>query len=124
MQEQEIQVKVSTRYLEPQSAPAEEKFVFAYTITIENHSTDTVQLLNRTWHITDANGKETQVQGDGVVGEQPRIPPGESYTYTSGTVLNTPLGNMSGAYGMVWESGQHWQLPVPTFRLAVPNILH
>lgn len=120
----DIQVKVDNFYLGAQSDPAENRFVFAYTITIENHSEQQVKLLKRYWLITDANGKQAEVYGDGVVGEQPELAPGSSYSYTSGAVLETPVGTMQGHYEMVSNNKQTFNAPIPVFRLAMPNILN
>lgn len=119
-----IQVKVDNFYLGAQSDPAENRFVFAYTITIENCSKETVTLLKRYWLITDANGKQAEVYGDGVVGEQPQLAPGSSYSYTSGAVLETPVGTMQGHYEMISDSEQPFNAAIPVFRLAMPNILN
>ena len=119
-----VEVSVTSQYLAAQSAPDNQQYVFAYTITIHNSGEMPVQLLNRAWQITDANHKITRVAGDGVVGQQPLIAPGESYSYTSGTVLATPIGSMQGHYGMVDQNGELFQVEIPSFRLAVPNILH
>lgn len=117
-------VEVRTRYLEAQSSPQQDQYVFSYTITIRNQRTDCIQLLTRAWRIHDADGKITEVSGDGVIGQQPFIPPGESFTYTSGTVLTTPLGSMQGHYGICDEQGDLHEVEVAPFRLAVPSILH
>lgn len=119
-----VEVQVSSQYLSAQSVPSEQQYVFAYTITIHNHGAHPVQLLNRQWQITDADHKITRVAGEGVVGQQPLIAPGESFSYTSGTVLATPVGSMQGHYGMIDHQGQLFQVEIPSFRLAVPNILH
>jgi ApaG protein len=119
-----IRINVDTMYIAAQSDSAAERFVFAYTIVIENCSASTVQLLRRYWSITDANGKHTEVRGDGVIGEQPQLAPGESYTYTSGAVLETPVGTMVGHYEMKAADGHEFNAPIPMFRLAVPNILN
>ncbi|KFZ28505.1 heavy metal transporter [Pseudidiomarina atlantica] len=119
-----IRIEVKTHYLAAQSAPDNGQYVFAYTITIHNDGDAEVQLLNRAWKITDADHKITRVAGDGVVGEQPKIAAGESYSYTSGTVLATPIGSMEGHYGMVDVNGTKFTVEIPSFRLAVPNILH
>lgn len=119
-----IVINVKTHYLAAQSDPDNGQYVFAYTITITNNGDRRVQLLNRAWRITDADHKITRVAGDGVVGEQPHIAPGESYSYTSGTVLATPIGTMEGHYGMISEDGSKFEATIPSFRLAVPNILH
>ncbi|WP_290613818.1 Co2+/Mg2+ efflux protein ApaG [Arsukibacterium sp. UBA3155] len=120
----DIQVKVDNFYLGAQSDPAENRFVFAYTITIENFSKEAVSLLKRYWLITDANGKQAEVYGDGVVGEQPELAPGSSYSYTSGAVLETPVGTMQGHYEMISHSEQRFNAAIPVFRLAMPNILN
>lgn len=119
-----ISIQVETQFMDAQSNPEQGQYVFAYTITIANNAQQSVQLLTREWSINDADGKVTQVAGDGVVGKQPHIKPGEHFTYTSGTVLTTPLGSMQGSYGMLWENGDDIEVPIPAFRLAVPNILH
>ncbi len=124
MNDAEVQVSVVTRYLDGQSNPQQKQFVFAYTIEITNHSAKPWRLMTREWLINDADGKTTHVAGDGVVGQQPWIQPGDTFTYTSGTVLNTPIGNMQGHYGLVDEDGQKAQVPIPAFRLALPNALH
>lgn len=119
-----IPVSVETFYIATQSDASAGRFVFAYTITIANQSANTVKLLRRYWSITDANGKHTEVHGDGVVGEQPELAPGQSYTYTSGAVLETPVGTMEGYYEMKSADGADVRTPIPMFRLAVPNILN
>ena len=119
-----VPVVVDTFYIAAQSDPTLSRYVFAYTITIKNHSTETVQLLKRYWLITDANGKETEVHGDGVVGEQPQLAPGSSYSYTSGAVLETPVGTMQGHYEMTSQSQLSFKAAIPLFRLAIPNILN
>jgi ApaG protein len=119
-----VEISVTTQYLPAQSAPDNQQYVFAYTITIRNTGEVPVQLLNRAWQITDANHKITRVAGDGVVGQQPLIAAGETYSYTSGTVLATPIGSMQGHYGMVDQDGELFQVDIPSFRLAIPNILH
>lgn len=120
----DIQVKVDNFYLGAQSDPTENRYVFAYTITIENHSNEQVKLLKRYWLITDANGKQAEVYGDGVVGEQPDLAPGASYSYTSGAVLETPVGTMQGHYEMISHSKRTFNANIPVFRLAMPNILN
>ncbi|WMN59145.1 Co2+/Mg2+ efflux protein ApaG [Pseudoalteromonas xiamenensis] len=119
-----IKVSVETFYVEAQSEPEQDKYVFAYTITIKNHSLCNATLESRYWLITDANGKESEVEGEGVVGETPTIRPGESYKYTSGAVLDTPVGTMQGYYVMRNEFGHQFQAPITVFRLSTPNILH
>lgn len=119
-----VKITVKTQYLKAQSVPDQNQYVFAYTITIENQSDEQVQLLNREWQITDADHKITRVAGEGVVGQQPKIAPGESFSYTSGTVMATPIGSMQGHYGMVNATGTPFIAEIQSFRLAVPNILH
>ncbi|QYJ78139.1 Co2+/Mg2+ efflux protein ApaG [Shewanella acanthi] len=119
-----IKVEVKTEYIEQQSSPEDHKYLFSYTITITNLGDKAAKLETRHWIITDANGKTSEVQGSGVVGETPTIQPNASYQYTSGTVLDTPLGFMHGTYGMVSESGEHFKAMINTFRLATPGLLH
>ncbi len=119
-----IRVEVSTTYLDEQSSPSEQKYVFSYTITIRNEGQRAAKLLTRHWIITDANGRVKEVRGEGVVGEQPRIEPGQGFRYSSGAVLETPVGTMEGSYQMVDAEGQQFDAPIPAFRLAIPGILH
>jgi ApaG protein len=119
-----IAIEVKSTFLPDQSDPPEDRYVFAYTITIHNHGAMPARLLTRHWLITDANGKVEEVRGDGVVGEQPRILPGQAHRYSSGAILETPVGTMEGAYGMVSEDGVSFEASIPRFRLAVPGILH
>jgi ApaG protein len=104
--------------------PEEERYVFAYTVTIRNLGRSAVQLLGRYWVITNGNGRETEVQGEGVVGVQPHIEPGGEYQYTSGAVLETPLGTMQGHYDMVDVDGVPFTIDIPVFRLFVPTLIH
>jgi ApaG protein len=120
----EIRIQVATQYVDDQSEPDIDRYVFAYTITIQNLSDVPAQLLSRHWVITDANGKVQEVTGDGVVGEQPKLKPGETYRYSSGTVLETPVGAMQGSYRMHTEDGIDFEAPIPPFTLAVPGMLH
>ncbi|KOO08023.1 Co2+/Mg2+ efflux protein ApaG [Vibrio hepatarius] len=119
-----IKVQVHTKYIPEQSQPTANRYVFAYIITIKNLSTQTVQLISRRWLITDANGKQMTVEGDGVVGQQPFIPGNDEYTYNSGTALETPVGVMQGQYIMQDEKGQEFIAEIEPFRLALPNILN
>lgn len=119
-----IEIEVETSYLPAQSDPSVPRYVFAYTITIRNRGPMAATLLTRHWTITDANGKVREVQGEGVVGEQPCIAPGEAHRYSSGAVIETPVGVMQGSYGMRGEDGASFPAPIPAFRLAVPGILH
>ena len=120
----DIRVHVATQYVDEQSEPSIDRYVFAYTITIENLGDIAAQLISRHWIITDANGKVQEVQGDGVVGEQPRLDPGESYRYSSGAVLETPVGSMQGSYRMKAGDGIDFDAPIAPFTLAVPGMLH
>lgn len=119
-----IRVEVETAYLDEQSEPGEQRFVFAYTITIRNEGEVPARLLTRHWIITDANGKVQEVRGEGVVGEQPYLQPGQGFRYSSGAVLETPVGSMQGSYQMLADDGLHFDAPIPAFRLAVPGLLH
>ena len=123
-QHEPIEVEVETAYLPDQSDPEAPRYVFAYTVTIRNRGRVPATLLTRRWVITDANGKVREVAGDGVVGEQPCIAPGSAHRYSSGAVIETPVGVMEGSYGMVDEAGVRFPAPIPAFRLAVPGILH
>lgn len=117
-------VHVQSAFIPSQSAPDDERYVFAYTITIRNLGRTSVQLLGRYWLITNGNGRETEVQGEGVVGEQPHIAPGEEFQYTSGAVMETPMGTMQGHYEMVDPEGNAFQVDIPVFRLALSSHIH
>ncbi|WP_213035261.1 Co2+/Mg2+ efflux protein ApaG [Candidatus Nitrotoga fabula] len=119
-----IKIAVEVNYLPEQSDESDNRFVFAYTITITNESNVTVKLVSRHWIITDANQYVQEVRGQGVVGEQPVLHPGQSFEYTSGTVLATQVGTMSGSYQMVAEDGTKFDAPIPQFVLSVPRVLH
>jgi len=119
-----IRVEVETSYLEEQSEPRERRFVFAYTITIRNEGEVPAKLMRRHWVITDADGQVREVRGDGVVGEQPYLLPGQGFRYSSGAVLETPVGSMHGSYQMVGDDGARFDAPIPAFRLAIPGMLH
>ena len=118
-----IRVDVETNYVEEQSDPKERRFVFAYTITLRNEGQVSAKLLTRHWIITDADGKVQEVRGDGVVGEQPHLKPGQGFRYSSGTMIATPVGAMQGTYQMVADDGERFDAPIPPFRLAMPGIL-
>jgi ApaG protein len=120
----EIKIDVATNYIVDQSEPDVGRYVFAYTITIENLGDLPARLLSRHWVITDANGKVQEVKGDGVVGEQPHLNPGETFRYSSGAVLETPVGAMQGSYCMKADNGTQFEAPIPPFTLAVPGVLH
>lgn len=119
-----IQVQTHAFYLEEQSAPEQNRYVFAYTITISNQGTVPAKLLGRHWIITDANGKVEEVRGEGVVGEQPYLRPGESFRYTSGAIIETAVGSMQGSYQMQADDGVHFDAPIDPFSLSVPRTLH
>jgi len=119
-----IKIGVETVYLPDQSSPGENRYAFAYTITIRNEGDEPAKLVNRHWIITDANGKVQEVRGEGVVGETPYLKPGEGFQYTSGTLLDTPVGSMEGEYEMEDDAGARFWTPIPPFSLAVPRSLH
>lgn len=119
-----IAVSARVDYVEAQSDPAAGRYVFAYTITIENNGGTSAQLLDRHWIITDANGQVQEVRGEGVVGEQPVIPPGRAFRYTSAAMIATPDGTMRGSYGMVDAGGERFDAPIPAFTLRMPRTLH
>lgn len=118
-----IRIEVETAYLDEQSDPKERRYVFSYTITIRNEGLVPARLLTRHWVITDANGKVQEVRGDGVVGEQPHLKPGQGFRYSSGAVLETPVGAMQGSYEMVTDDGMRFDAPIAAFRLAMPGIV-
>ncbi|MDJ0711907.1 MAG: Co2+/Mg2+ efflux protein ApaG [Woeseiaceae bacterium] len=120
----DIRIQVATSYMDDQSEPDADRYVFAYTITIMNDGDEPATLRSRHWVITDANGKVQEVSGDGVVGEQPHLNPGERFRYSSGAVLETPVGAMQGMYRMETDSGDHFDAPIAPFTLAVPGLLH
>ncbi len=119
-----IRVDVETRYIEDQSNPEQNYYVFAYTITIQNKGRQSAQLLTRHWVITDSNQKVQEVRGDGVVGEQPLLKPGEQFVYTSGTMLETEIGTMKGSYQMLADDGSHFNATIDEFVLSTPRVLH
>ncbi|BAP41942.1 Co2+/Mg2+ efflux protein ApaG [Pseudomonas sp. 21LCFQ02] len=120
----QIDVSVVTRYLAEQSNPEQSRFAFAYTITVHNNGLLPAKLLSRHWIITDGDGNVEEVRGDGVVGQQPLIQPGQSHTYSSGTVMPAKVGNMQGSYQMLAEDGKRFDAVIVPFRLAVPGALH
>ncbi|MBJ7549855.1 Co2+/Mg2+ efflux protein ApaG [Marinomonas ostreistagni] len=122
--EQDIIVTVRTEYLSEQSVPEDERYVFAYHITMTNCGTESAKLLSRHWIITNGNEKVQEVKGAGVIGEYPLLAPGESYDYTSGTVIDTVVGVMHGSYRFQSEDGSEFDAPIPPFTLAVPNKVH
>jgi len=119
-----IDVEVESRFVPDQSQPTDNRYVFAYTITLRNAGATGAQLMTRHWVIKDANGKVEEVRGDGVVGEQPWMRPGESFEYTSGAVLETAVGTMEGSYSMIADDGTQFDAPIPTFVLSIPRTLH
>ena len=119
-----IKVNVKTRYIAEQSSPEDERFVFSYNVTLYNAGSAAAKLMTRHWIITDANGNVQEIHGEGVVGEKPYLRPGESFEYTSGTVLETPVGSMQGSYQMVTDDGRPFDAEIPAFTLALPNTLH
>lgn len=119
-----FEVRVSTQFLDEQSDKEKGPYVFAYTIEIENVGEKTAQLLSRHWIITDAHNVVQEVKGDGVVGEQPTLRPGERFEYTSGCPLPTPVGTMKGTYTFIGEGGEQFDVPVSEFLLSMPRVLH
>jgi ApaG protein len=117
-------INVQSRYIEQESDPAESRYVFAYTITIRNDGEEAGQLLSRHWWVTDAQGDVQEVQGPGVVGQQPRIPPGESFQYTSAALLATPVGAMHGYYDFQLDDGKMFEVLIPAFSLYIPALVH
>jgi ApaG protein len=121
---QNIKVSVKTAYIPDHSNELEKRYVFSYTITIENNSEESIKLLTRYWLITDANEDTSTVAGEGVIGKQPIIAPSKSFQYTSGCVLKTPVGTMQGHYQMLDDNNKNIQVEIPVFCLALPNILN
>lgn len=119
-----VNVTARVNYLADQSDEAEGRYVFAYTMQLTNLGRVAVQLISRHWVITDSNHHVQEVRGKGVVGEQPALQPGQSFEYSSGTVLATPVGTMSGSYRMLGEDGTEFDAPIPQFVLSVPRVLH
>ncbi len=122
--EQRIKIEVNTRYLEEQSNPAANCYAFAYSVEIRNQSSEIVKLLNRYWHIRDDNEKVEEVRGAGVIGQQPEILPGQSFHYSSGTIIETQVGSMHGDYEMLSASGEKFTAQIPPFLLAPPLAVH
>ncbi|HCH51533.1 MAG TPA: Co2+/Mg2+ efflux protein ApaG [Proteus sp.] len=119
-----VAIQVQSVYIESQSSPDNQRYVFAYTVSIHNLNKCAIRLLRRYWLITNAQGHTTEVQGEGVVGEQPLIEPGTQYRYTSGAVLETPMGTMEGHYEMIDANGRLFQIEIPVFRLALPTLIN
>ena len=120
----EVAVSAATRYLPEESDEATERYVFAYTITLRNKGPVAAQLISRHWVITDAQGLVQEVRGLGVVGAQPLLQPGQSFEYSSGTSIATPVGTMRGSYQMVAGDGARFEVPVAEFTLSIPRVLH
>lgn len=119
-----INIEVNPSYIEEQSDPQNNHFVFSYTVTIINIGLIAAKLLTRHWIITDGNGIVQEVKGDGVVGKNPHLKPGEGFEYTSGTFMKTPVGTMQGTYQMISDEGVKFDATIPSFTLSVPNFLH
>ncbi len=124
LKDYDVKIDTSVHYIAEESDEERGHYVFAYTITITNESAVGVQLISRHWVISDASEQTQEVRGLGVVGEQPLLKPGESFRYTSGTAIATPVGTMRGEYQMVAESGEHFDVSIPEFVLSVPRVLH
>lgn len=124
MKRHAIKVAVKSEFQPEQSSPTDGRYVFAYTITIENQGSEPARLLDRHWIITDADGQVQEVRGKGVVGEQPHLEPGQRFEYTSGTVIGTPVGSMHGTYGMIAEDGTRFEAEIPAFSLASIKTIH
>ena len=119
-----IRIKVTTNYLKQQSAPDENRYVFSYTINIKNLGNNSAKLISRQWIITDSNGNIQEVNGDGVVGQQPNINSGEEFTYTSGTIIKTPVGTMEGRYFMEDRNKKRFEALIAPFTLSVPGLIN
>ena len=120
----DIAVSVEAQFLDEQSKPNDNRYVFSYTVTLHNRGTVSARLLSRHWVITDGNGDVREVRGEGVVGEQPLVHPGEGYEYTSGAVLETSVGTMQGSYQMLADDGTRFDAAIPSFVLSIPRTLH
>ncbi len=119
-----IKVEAAAEFIPGQSDPETDRYVFSYRITLTNTGTVAAQLISRHWVITDGTGKVQEVRGLGVVGEQPTLAPGQQYSYSSGSVIETPVGTMQGSYQMTAEDGHRFDAEIPTFVLAMPRVLH
>lgn len=124
MSDYDIRVTVETQYIEAESNPDADRYIFAYTITIQNHGDIPAKLLSRHWIITDSNNRIQEVKGKGVIGEQPYLRTGESFKYTSGTMLETPVGSMQGSYQMIADDDHHFDAIIEPFTLALPRMLN
>lgn len=123
-QQKHIQISVEAKFEDSQSDPSAQRYVFSYLVTIKNTADYNIQLLSRRWVVTDGNQKQLEIQGEGVIGEQPVIEPNSSYQYSSGTVLETNVGSMFGHYNMVTQNGEEFRAEINAFTLAKPNALH
>ncbi|NQY27038.1 MAG: Co2+/Mg2+ efflux protein ApaG [Piscirickettsiaceae bacterium] len=119
-----IAVNVEANYLEHESDPSKERYIFSYKITIKNSGDKAARLLSRYWKITGGNGHEQEVEGDGVIGVHPHLLPEQEFTYTSAAMLDTPVGMMQGHYTMITDSGERFEVDIPAFSLAAPRSLH
>ena len=119
-----FEIDVEVRYIERESDPEAERFVFAYTIAIKTGGETSAQLLNRHWLVTNGRGEVQEVRGPGVVGKQPHIPPGKSFRYTSAAIIETPVGSMHGSYEFQGDDGDRFDVEIPAFSLFVPNAVH
>ena len=122
--EHNIHIDVETDYIPEQSQPEANRYVYTYTITLRNDGNVPARLMTRHWVINHANGKVEEVRGEGVIGEQPYLRPGEGFRYTSGTILETPYGDMNGSYRMLADDGVEFDAEIPAFSLTMPNTLH
>ncbi|MCK5881056.1 MAG: Co2+/Mg2+ efflux protein ApaG [Sinobacterium sp.] len=120
----DMSITVHTQFLEHESSAEKKRFVFAYTISIQNHSSKAVKLLTRYWKITDINNKVQEVEGEGVIGQKPRLEPGQEFEYTSGAVLETNAGTMEGHYQFISDDNDIFDAPIPIFSLIDPSQLH
>ena len=119
-----IEVSVQSRYLEDESAPDRDYYVFAYTVRLQNTGSVGARLVSRHWVITDGNGEVEEIRGEGVIGQQPLLKPGESFEYSSGAVLKTDVGSMRGSYRMEADDGNGFDADIPAFTLSIPRVLH
>ena len=120
----QVAISVKSEFIQERSYVKENKYFFSYTVTIENQGLQSVQLISRHWIINNAHNERFEVKGEGVVGEQPIIQPGDLFTYTSGTEIDTPIGNMLGSYQMVTEEGEEFEAKISEFELNMPRTLH
>ncbi|NCA69905.1 MAG: Co2+/Mg2+ efflux protein ApaG [Sphingobacteriia bacterium] len=124
MEDFSIKISAASQYQPEHSSPSDGRYVFSYRIVIENQGRRAARLLDRHWIITDADGRAQEVRGDGVVGEQPHLKPGERFEYTSGTIIATPVGSMHGSYGMIGDDGTRFDATIPAFSLVSVTTMH